>query len=324
MALKKIFSRRYKDKITDENLLDSNEDISNVILCTNPQLKDFITNWIKDAGWSFEDFAYFLNSIEVKVPAELSDFNNCSFKCISPIRGELHISLIYASNIGFPSQIIITTGNETSCYSVKRKNETHNMPEARLFHKSINKDNKQLIISYNDFDVSIELMMDDSHMLELNISVSENDEVLKSEALEEYLLNLDSSVSINSVYEELIKILNFSAEDINKCDNICIRFKEYIKSAIYMRDKIKLKKGKLQEYVITKDKETFQIYNNGNWNYSSDEDIKISYIKQKEIFTFFMKKSINDATASNPSVTKRMKYVLSEISKLEEYIKITF
>ena len=91
LCLRKLFSRHKK---CSKSKASQHPDM---IFCddTEIQLKQFITDWMENEYWKFENFVDFLKLAGVKTPVKLSELNkkDNSFKCVTNDNKEFRIVL---------------------------------------------------------------------------------------------------------------------------------------------------------------------------------------------------------------------------------------
>lgn len=325
MSLRKFFSRN-KEVITSEAKA---QHAKNKIACDTAELKELITEWTQREGWEFENFADFIELVGVKTPVKLSELDkkSSSFKCVTALNKEIRISLFFGSWIEYCSEINITDGKETRIYTVNSNIEKgKSVPKVTLQRRSIKKSGKELNSFYCESFCNRTLKLDDSHVLKIEISEpdmhKDKPEILvlrNCEKIEEYLLGLDSSLVVDAVYKKIMEFLNLSDEDISKCEKILISYIEIVGKVEQVRGKIFLLSGKMQEYAILENKETFHVFKNGNWKYLSDNGIKIDYFEEMKQYAFSLSGTEEDITTINTS--EIMNRVKVKISELLEFVK---
>lgn len=304
------------------------------VKCDTPALRQLITEWTRNEYWEFENFADFLELVGVKTPVKLSqlDEEKHSFKCVTELNTEIGIELLIGDHHDFCSRIFITKGEKETCYVTNTNyNKGETVPKATLLYRKIKKSGKELFSGYSEFSCDHTLKFGDSHMLTIYIDEPKpnkynqnKSEVLvlrNSENIENYLLGLDESLSVDAVYEKLMEFLNFSNENISNCECIGISYTEIIGEEKHVRAKISKAEGKMQEYAILENKETFHVFKDGNWNYLSDRGIKISYLEETKQYVFSIIGTDEESIITvNPS--EIMNHVKEKISKLQqEFVK---
>ncbi len=325
MSLRNLFVRN--EKVADAVALEAKTRHSkNDIACDTAELRELITKWTQNEGWEFENFADFIELIGVKTPVKLSEYNekNASFKCITALGTEISISLLFGDWIDFCSQISVTDGEETRHYITNTNSEKgKSVPQVTLQSRNIKRGGKELNSYYCEYFCHRTLKLDDTYTLKVEIDEPNMYEkksgifVLRNcEDIEEYLLGLDNSLVVAKVYEKMMELLNFSNEDISKCGKILISYIETVNEEERVRGKIFLTNGRMQEYAILKNGETFHVFKDGDWKYLSDSGIRIVYIEKMKHYVFSITGSEECITTANPSeIMKRVKEGISELLK---------
>lgn len=200
-----------------------------------------------------------------------------------------------------------------------------NVPKITLHHKQIKKFDKILISYYCDFFWIRILKLDDSHILKIMIFEPDNNKgeseifaFRNCDSIENYLLELDNSLIVNTVYKKMMEFLNFSNEDISKCKKISISYIETVDHKEQVRAKILLTKGIMQEYAVLENNETFHVFKNGDWRYLSDSGIGITSLEKNNHLVSItgFEEDINIINQS-----EIMNYVKARISKLFKFVK---
>lgn len=148
--------------------------------------------------------------------------------------------------------------------------------------------------------------------------ISNSTKKIKLLELEEYLLGLDNSLVVAEVYEKMMEFLNFSNEDISKCGKILISYIETADKEERVREKVALTNGKMQEYAILENGETFHVFEDGSWKYLSDSGIRIVYYKKMKQHVFSIIGSEESITSAD--LSKIMNHVKGKISELWKFV----
>lgn len=287
--------------------------LKNTEIICDDESNFLITKWVQNEGWKFDDFPIFLELAGVKTPVKLSklgDIENYCIKCITALNTEVTISL----NFG---EIWVTEEGETRKFLVNY-NDGRTMPKVTLHERTISsKDGKKLICYYTKWFCTRILKLDKTHRLKIEMSepnkLYEKSEIFvlrNSAIIEEYLLSLDNSLNDAAyVYEKLVALLGFSKEDISESESILI---SYIEEEVE-RSKILIKNGKMQEYAVTINGETFHVFKNNSWKYFS-EGIQMEYLAEKKNYSFSITGSDNQIMIANPSeILSRVKLKIPEL-----------
>lgn len=246
------------------------------ILCETSELKKLITDWLKNEGWRFKDFATFVELVGIKTPAWMSnlDGDNLSFKCTMADRTKVTITLRFGSIMDEHPEIWVTEAEETRCYYRNGNFIKDAFPKVTLYSRIITKDGKKLNSYYCEFFCDRELEIDATHKLKVKIaepnggeSGNYNAAVLRSrKQVEEYLFGLDNSLVLSEVYDRVMEILGFSDEDVSNCREISFSYIETTNTGKeQVRSQIHKKQGQMQDYGVFEDEETFSVSMDCNW-----------------------------------------------------------
>lgn len=183
-----------------------------------------------------------------------------------------------------------------------------------------NKDGKALISHYDPVSYIMKLKLDDTHTLIVEIEEPYSGDVAVSRnfrEVEDYLLTLDYPLEISDVYTKLMKLLNFSGEEIQKSKKILISCEQTVNEKQVVRSKFFLICGIPQEFAVLENGETFHVFKNGDWKYISDNGIQISYTEKTENYVFSITGSANAIADIYPRIVmNRAKYKISKLWKI--------
>lgn len=321
--LRNLFKKNNNSKTISNQSADFKQSL---IICDSKNLRNFIKTWMHHTHWAFEDFAVFAELIGAKTPVKLSDFNssNNSFTCVSSIGKKLGITLHFGDWIDTSSSIHVTEGNEVKIFEINTGwNET---PEVSLTGRIVTQGSKKLSCHYDNYSCRRYLNLDDIHSLEIKFSEPEtsNDNsehiILRNHmTVEDYLLSLDTNLVVSEVYEKLVKFMHLSKQDIDSCQSIFIKYKENCKAGKpLVLSTISLKYGKMQEYAVLENGETFHVFEDGSWSYLSD-CLKISFSINSGHYTF----SIESRKLYTPitDADQVIAYAKEKISELWKYVE---
>lgn len=321
------FSTRNKevtDVVTSEAKIRHSK---NKITCDTMELRELITKWTQNEGWKYENFADFIELVGIKTPVRLSELDkkSCSFKCVTALDTEIRISLSFGDWIESFSEIHVEDGEKTTCYIINYElTESEKcIPKVTRQSRSIKKYGKELDSYYCEHFCHRTLKLDDTHILEIKISEpdkcedeSENFVLRNCEDIEEYLLSLDNSLVVAEVYKKMMKFMDFSNKEIFKCKSILISYIETINKEELERGKVLLVNGKMQEYAILENGETFHVFKNGNFKYLSDSGIRISYLENTKQYVLSITGFEKSIITANPNeIINRVKVKISELWK---------
>lgn len=297
----------------------------NKVLCDTSELKELITKWTQNEGWKFKDFATFVELIGIKTPIKLSDWNEekYSFKCVTALNTEVTIHICFGDWIDFCSELWVTEGEETRRYITNSNFEKgKTVPKVTLKERTITRNGKKLSSYYCKYFCNRILKLDNSNMLKVEInepnvgSLNNTDvAVLKNcQQVEEYLLSLDNSLVIDKVYDRVMELLGFSNEDISNSERILFSYIETVGEEKRTRSKISKIYGKMQEYAVLEDGETFYVSRDGSWKYLSN-DTKIAYLKKPDHPDHYVFSIIGDIDAEPAETISRVKKRIYELMK---------
>lgn len=323
MSLRDFFSRNSKPVEVTTSQATTNE-----VACDTTELKELITKWTQSEGWKFENFSDFIELVGVKTPVKLSELNKDTntFKCLTALNTEVLISIRFRSWLDSCPEIHVTEGDETRRYITNCNIEKgKSIPSVTLQGRVIKKTGKELSSFYCEYFCHRILKIDDTHTLKV-----ETDEpgkydgkseifVLRNCAdIENYLLGLDNSLVVSQVYDTMMQLLGFSGEDIFNSAKILISYNETVDKEERVLGKILLTKGNMQEYAILENGETFHVFRDGSWRYSSG-GIRIFYLEEKKHHVFSITGAEENITNANPS--EIMSRVKKKISELWKFVK---
>lgn len=327
MNSREVFSRNKenKDVLTSEKVSTKEE---NKIFCDTLELKKWITDWTKNEGWEFKDFVTFVELIGVKTPIKLSDWNKeeDSFKCITALNTEVTIHIVFGDWMDLCSELWVTEGEETRKYFINRNyRQGKYKPNPILWERSITRNCIELRSFYCLYFCNRTLKLDDTHVLKVEInepveeSSSTNAKVLRNyQEVEDYLLDLDNSLVMTQVYDRVMELLGFSDEDISNSEKILFSYIEIVGEEERTISKIFKVNGKIKEYAVHEDGETFQVSKNGSWMYQENATT-IMYIKELDEYVFSVTGTESRIINADPIET--MNCVKEKISKLMDYVK---
>lgn len=271
------------------------------VSCDTWKIKRVITSWMRSEYWRFKDFGTFIELVGIKTPVRLSDLDFdyveekfYSMKCMTASNEEYTIRLIFNSGdacFDDYSKISVIKGEEERTYNINTKKEK-TVPEVTLKKQIIVREGKKLECYYKVLSCERTLTIDKKYMLHVNIfsglheKLNGDLEVLalrNCEQIEEYLLSLDNSLIIDQVYDQVIRLLQFSKKDIIHSHEIAFSYTEFVKTKEVLRSEILVKYGEMQEYAVCEGDETFFVSREGNWGWCLLQDSKIvRYISKND------------------------------------------
>lgn len=324
MSIRDFFARNKNvNEVTSEATTNSLNK-ADAIICDTAELKNLITKWTQNEGWKFGDFATFVELTGVKTPIKLSEWDeeNHSFKCITALNTEVTMSIRFGDWIDFCSELWVTEGEETRRYQTNGNYEKgKTIPKVTLLGRTITRNGKELSSYYCKYFCHRILKLDETHTLKIEIDepckYDEKSEifVLRNCAnIEEYLLGLDNSLNVAQVYDKLIELLGFSKEDILNSEKILITYLETVYKEERTRSKILINKGKMQEYAIIENGETFHVFKDGNWEYLSNNGTQMKYLAEKKQYIFSITGAYDQIKSISPyGILSRVQLIISEL-----------
>lgn len=327
MSLREFFSRNSKPVEVTTSEATTNY-TKHKVACDTAELKELITKWTQNEGWKFENFADFIELVGVKTPVKLSELNKetNTFKCFTALNTEAMVSLRFGDGWEYCSEIYVTEGDEIRRYITNYNSEKgKSVPSVTLQGRVVKRNGKELSSFYSEYFCHRILKIDDIHTLDIEIyepgKSNEKSDIFvlrNCGDVENYLLGLDNLLVVPQVYDTLMKLLNFSEEDISNSEKILISYEESNDKEKRVLSKIFLTKGNMQEYAILENGETFHVFRDGSWRYSSG-GIRIFYLEKKKHHVFSITGTEENITKANPS--EIMSRVKKKISELWKFVK---
>ena len=203
---------------------------------------------------------------------------------------------------------------------IKEKEGEKYIPIVCLFtQKIISVDGKRTVkIEFMDNYNSIYIMLENSPFLYISIDESNasqqesNRFIIKyTREFEKYLLNLNRSTNLKSVYANIMKQLDPAKENSR---TLHIRIDD---DDDHTREKIDIKNGIIQEFLTSNDGITYHVMRNGDWIYSSNELI-VSYCKSSDTYRISIAGS--EETLSNAKLNEILSNIKEIMGKVLELI----
>jgi len=286
------------------------------IKCKDKELKERINNWTKNEGRVFEDFATFLELVGIKTPVQLGNFDtkSKSFKCISKNGKEYRILLFFRDRLSCSPEIHVTEGIETKIYICHSKSDSQPEPKVAYYARNIEEDGKSLHNIYGNCFCNRTLKLDECHKLiiefdENKYSKNSSTRVLvNSHQIEEYLFSLDINLVVSEVYDNVISLLGFDKNDIKDTEKILISYEKEVDKTKQVLACVRLANGIMIEYAILEDNQTFHIYSDKNWCYSS-ADTRILYDAYDDTYIFPVTAKEDDINRVKERISKLWKFI---------------
>lgn len=211
----------------------SRRKITSGVYYYDSKIKECVTGWLQFEGWKPKHFGKFLELVGMSLPVELSGFNNDqrSFFCKTSDGKEYKIQLIKGNRFDSSSEIYVDESNEHREYIVYSYYNENTLP-VELQVKESFKLGKKLECFYCKFFCDRTLKFDDDHELFVNLKEpkaslhKEDVKVLRNiQSIEEYLLGLDISLSVDDVYNKIIHLIGYTEEELKDITLISITYK---------------------------------------------------------------------------------------------------
>lgn len=254
-----------------------------IIYYDSPKLEKYINDWMKEAECDSEErFIHYLEQAGVKSTRNFTNYNskNNSFRCVNASLEEYIIVLNFRDSYYTYPTISVTKADTTEKYELDFDDlDQSNMPIIKLVSRQITRTPKVLECVFNKVSCERILKIGSNQIIKIYIQEPNiplefiTNEVMchrNSLEIEEYLLNIYLTHDTEQIYEKIIEFLEFSSKDIKNSKKILISYSEKIEEIFVERSKVLIANGKMQEYAIFEDGETFHVFNNGNWKYVSE------------------------------------------------------
>ena len=297
--------------------------------CCSPKIRKLISSWTKNEGWTFDDFATFLELAGINTPVHLSNLvkDKNSFTCTTSDKKILTISLFFGDWLDYCSELRVTEGIETKGYECNSK--TDNCPQPQVTYKSRNleTDDKSLHSYYCEYFCHQTLNFNTNHTLKIEFDEPNKYRNNKSDihvlayanTIEDYLFNLDNSVSISEVYEKMVSLLSLTDEDIRNSEKISIshtRGDGKDNETEQELAKILVLKGNVEEYSVREGDEFFHLFKDHSWKYALN-NTKIIYNSAKDKYDFSV--TGTDTAMDTVNIADTLKQVKEKVSKLWKF-----
>ena len=265
--------------------------------CDTPKLKEFITSWCENDGWTFDEFAKFLKLVGVHTPVKMRDLKTNSFKCTDSNGKVWDITLRFGQFNETDSTITIEDESETKVYETYICSKVSPKPTVTCLRRIIRQNGKSLDNNYQYYFHSVLSWKERKLLIKID-NTSHLDDVLRNN-VEAYLLSLDEPVEVDDIYKSIISLMNYSEEDIsNHCREIIIELFEGEGQKKKTRAGIHKKYLKMVDYAVLENGETFRVFDSGNWEFCSDSGITITFSNGN--YNFSMNGKKEDIEATNP------------------------
>lgn len=302
--------------------------ITQEVVCDTQELKSVIKKWTEHNGWKISAFVDFLRAVRIQTPVELKELDkeSKSFKCTTALGSEFILSL----RRNHPSELHITQTLDnhdklTKIYHTNCKSKANSIPTVNLFVRSIVRGNRKLDSYYNAYVCHRTLVLDNSHLLKVEVSEPNNKlcddkeiRVLRNhKKIEDYLLSLEvsnNSFTVSEVFDKILELLKFTNEDISLSKRILVSYIELVGKSEIERSKVLREYGQLQEFAVLEDNKTFKVCNNGNWHYISPS-VTIRFDKQKHHHVIICTDidALSNIHETISAVTKRIKKLMKNV-----------
>lgn len=189
-----------------------------LITCTS-EIKKEVTGAMIMSRWKFNDFATFLELMGIKPPVELCNMQKNRFQCISSEGKVAWISFFYPD-----TQIKLEEKEQIRIFAINQGG-ARRKPEVFLIERCTREADKILHSHYYyNLLTARTLYIDKQSSLKVDIYVKDlgRKEYFETllmqnfEKLEDYLITLDNSLKVEKVYEEVIKRINMTKDELTK------------------------------------------------------------------------------------------------------------
>ena len=224
------------------------------VTCDTKELRQLVNDWLSNEGFQFYDFVTILNFVGISTPVRLKNLHDRNvFECEDKYGQTVTIILKFGDWIENCSEIVIKYEQETLVYIVYQ--DPTKTIKIKLDQRGLEAGDKKIWSFYGEYFVWRKLQFESGKILEIHIDVPDKYNRDQEEArkksmqnyleLEQFLIDLPEDFSLKEVVEEYMVVLEYSDEEIKKCENIdfyCYREEGRKKEFI---DRIKLVKGEI-------------------------------------------------------------------------------
>lgn len=264
-------------------------------------IRSAVNTWLRNEKWKLENFSEILELIGLKMPVLLKNWNEdeSSFECVTGDGESVKLELFIGDGFERGSEITVRSENKSEvfslCFNTMSKNAR---PQTKTVKRILKQGSKTLVSTYYMFITS---RMLDLGKYSLTVDIAENNIELDApkqiddnlEAIEEYLLSLNSNLVIEDVYNTIVSLLNFPQYKLDKI-KIRINFKET--NSNLTRGCVIVEEGVLRQFASWdyENKETVHVYSDGDWEFISSNRILgvdrmiIKYDHQKKKYSISM------------------------------------
>lgn len=271
------------------------------------KMRNFITEWIENAGWKLSDFPKFMRLMGIESPVKLAELNERekSVKCSTASQKEFTLILKMGDYTETSSKIIIVSQNgdeeERRWYKINNKYQENDVPKVILYYKIIKKEEKSISFDKRENE-KIWFRLGEKDIISVEFYLPKG-KGKKDEDVKEYLFSLKEKASVCEVYEKLVEIYKLSDEEISNMDIICIKYASKAKNETLMKED--------GYWTFKIGDEFFIIKKNGEWKYKSEE-VTIKYSKRDDKYHLDM--NGNEADILNLDIP----YLFAGVTKQKE------
>lgn len=280
------------------------------VFCKSKEIEEEVENWVATHGMNKNDFGQIVELVTGKKrPIILNNYDQRgnTFECKTFEVDEAVEVKLLDENLW-----IIERGKRKMCYYISKKDNLLSADyQGGVLH---GKNGTVLSLNYSDkfFIGKVVFNKNQKMLITIFNPDRKSEEIIgmsKHDDIENYLLGLDFSVNAQEIVSMLIKMLDFSDEDILQCLQI--------KVALIDNDKVRsivdIQHGKVEEYGKHVEDETFHVSSNGDWHYVSPE-ICIDYCSEDDTYFLATKGAKKDIFKSRERLLKRVEAINSSLA----------
>mgnify|MGYP005774849387 CR=1 FL=1 len=308
------------------------------IVCATNEIKEAMKRWIKKQGWRFNDYVSIVKSIGLETPIKVnkiegytSDIMKYSFSCKTALGTDFIFTLVSANFESMPRIYVVKKNESRTYYLYPKLDKERSKPGVGIEESKITKTGKRLVSSYCKNYIKMELNLYNMYELDVNIyrpkSLIHQFDTLTMEKfneVEDYMLSLETSLNASEVYDKLMELLGFSEENINSSEEILVIYGETPEKIInnnpqaYIRSVVIKAYGKMEEYAVFENGETFHVMRDGHCIYVAD-GIMLEYMKGENNYCLTLNGA--EETIVDQDLKKLMDRVKNKMNEVWKYVE---
>lgn len=249
--------------------------------CESDELEKFITDWLAVKNWNYSDFSRILKILKVEKPVKLRQFSDRSFEIYS-IHSQSSIYATLFSSHRDPKEhsIMISDKKFQRVYNINYHYNGIPLKLKILKESTANTES----IYLNTFQITTQV---DDYILKISSSSATE---FEGGVLQQYISNLnkeDFCYNVALIYQRIRSILNVHLKNNKSLYIVSLKMLSNNKTKLLSSMRFD-SKGDLTEFAKTNSvEETFHVFENGNWHYSSSNgNIIISYNSVRNHYNF--------------------------------------